>query len=573
MATVEFVTSAEAWTGGGYEAPPFVTNIAVPSGDLVIMVQNGDGISDYALTVDGVSAARVFNNTTGEKTLVVFTISSASATTKTFSIGGGAYISRLLLAVYKTTGLDITAISDSAVGPFAYVDPGPKATDDPLVVPTDGLGLAMGVNDGSGAITWNNGTPLNSVLAYGSSKQITFASFASGSSLNPSITPPAPYQGTAIVGVSFAPAAGSGITGSASGTLPLSGLSSGTARIAGAASGSLPLSGAASGKARTTGVANGTFGLSGSATGTARVAGLASGAFPLNGTSAGVVQIRAAASGSIALTGSAVGVVRASGSASGTLPLTGSASGTSTNAISGVASGTLPLAGSSTATSAVVGNAAGILPLAGSSTGLVAIVGAAGGALPLGGQAAATSRIEGAAVGAFDLTGSASGTVIGSISGTAAGVLPLTGSAAGTVSIPVPIPAARIITPVAQQTVLTPDAQSAIVTPPQRCCVIILAGYEEVFMSSEYFQWPDKLAPAVIFYGIDWARRLGEATIVSHDFELISGGVTLTPRAQDGTETSVVIAGGTSGSIAVIIASVVASDGEVHAIRVSIDIA
>ena len=92
-------------------------------------------------------------------------------------------------------------------------------------------------------------------------------------------------------------------------------------------------------------------------------------------------------------------------------------------------------------------------------------------------------------------------------------------------------------------------------------------------MSSEYFQWPDKLAPAVIFYGVDWGRRLGEATIVSHDFELVSGGVTLTPQTVNGTETSVEIAGGTAGSFAVIIASVVASDGEVHAIRVSIDIA
>lgn len=573
MATVEFVASAEAWTGGGYEAPPFVTNIAVPSGDLVIMVQNGDEISDYTLTVDGVSATRVFNNTTGEKRLVVFTISSASATTKTFSIGGGAYISRLLLAVYKTTGLDITAISDSAVGPFAYVDPGPKATDDPLVVPTEGLGLAMGVNDGSGAITWNNGTPINSVLAYGSSKQITFASFASGSSLNPSITPPAPYQGTAIVGVSFAPAAGSGITGSASGTLPLNGLSSGTARIAGAASGSLPLSGSASGKVRTTGISSGTFGLSGLATGTTRVAAVASGTLPLSGMSAGTVQILAASSGTIALTGLAVGAVRTSGSALGTLPLTGSASGTSTNAISGVASGTLPLSGSSTATTAIIGHAAGILPLTGGSTGLAVIVGAASGALPLDGHAAGTSHIAGMAVGTFDLTGSAAGTVIGAISGTAAGVLPLIGSAIGTVTIPVPIPAARIITPLAQQTVLTPDAQSAIVTPPQRCCTIILAGYEEVFMSSEYFQWPDKLAPAVIIYGVDWARRLGEATIVSHNFELVSGSVTLTPRAPNGTETSVEIAGGTAGSIAVIIASAVASDGEIHAIRVSIDIA
>lgn len=139
--------------------------------------------------------------------------------------------------------------------------------------------------------------------------------------------------------------------------------------------------------------------------------------------------------------------------------------------------------------------------------------------------------------------------------------------------IPPVIPADRMITLAPVSTMLTPDAPYVIVTPPRQPCTIILAGYEEVFMSSEYFNWPDKLAPAVIFYGVDWARRLGEATIVSHNFELVGGGVTLAPRTPDGTQTSVSIAGGAAGSVAVIIASVVASDGETHAIRVSIDIA
>ena len=91
-------------------------------------------------------------------------------------------------------------------------------------------------------------------------------------------------------------------------------------------------------------------------------------------------------------------------------------------------------------------------------------------------------------------------------------------------------------------------------------------------MCSEDFEWPDKLAIAVIFYGVDWSRRLGAATILSHDYELVSGDVALTPRAADGAITSVSIAGGTAGTVATIIASVVASDGEMHAIRVKLRI-
>lgn len=395
------------------------------------------------------------------------------------------------------------------------------------------------------------------------------------------------------VTVAFKNGAGGGITGSASGSLPLTGSATSTAHIAGTASGTLPLTGGAAGtvgsaisgsasgtlpltgsvagKATISATAGGTLQLAGSSATSVRLAGSASGTLPLTGSATGTERIAASAAGSFVLVGSAAATARIAGTAAGSFPLTGSAAGTALTGIVGSAAGTFPLTGAAIGALRIVAAASGALPLAGSSIGTARLAGDVSGILPLSGESSSTISVTATASGLLDLTGESFGTT--AIFGQASGDLPLTGEAAGKGSTPAPIPAARIITPLAQQTVLTPDAQSTIVTPPQRCCTIILAGYEEVFMSSEYFQWPDKLAPAVIFYGVDWARRLGEATIVSHDFELVSGSVTLTPRAPNGTETSVEIAGGTAGSVAVIIASAVASDGETHAIRVSIDIA
>lgn len=380
------------------------------------------------------------------------------------------------------------------------------------------------------------------------------------------------------------------VVGAASGSLPLTGSATGTVTAAGSgsASGVLPLSGSATATVRIVGAASGSIALTGSATGAVRIVGAAGGSISLSGNATGAARVSGIASGAVPLSGSAAATARIVGVASGSLPLSGSASGIASEAITGSASGILPLAGAAVGTVRVRGTASGSLGLSGSSTALARNTASAAGSLPLTGSSSARLTVTGSAAGLLDLTGSADATV--AVFGEASGDLPLTGSAAGMISTPVPIPAARIITltaqrtvvtpdavdtvirPVALQTVLTPPAQPVILTPPHRCCVVILAGYEEVDMSSEYFTWPDKLAPAVIFYGVDWARRLGEATIVSHNFELVGGSVTLTPRTPDGTQTSVSIAGGAAGSVAVIIASVVASDGETHAIRVSIDI-
>ena len=359
--------------------------------------------------------------------------------------------------------------------------------------------------------------------------------------------------------------------GTASGNIALTGSASGVGAVRGSASGSFALSGSSSATSSLSGSAAGSISLSGSAIGGLGVSAQASGSFPITGSGAATARVRADATGSFPITGSAGGSSSIIGSGSGSFSLTGSATGVSASIISGSAAGTLPLTGLSVGLVVNNGQAVGSIALSGSSSGQASVNGAAAGFFPLSGAAAADSALSAAGSGFFPLSGESA--AVATIIGEAAGLFDLSGQATGGGSTPVPIPAARIITPLRVQTVLTPDAQSVIVTPPRQCCVIILAGYEEVNMSSEYFQWPDKLAPAIIFYGIDWARRLGEATIVSRDFELVSGNVTLEPRGTDGTITSVSIEGGTAGTVAVIVASAVASDGEIHAVRVSIDIA
>lgn len=186
------------------------------------------------------------------------------------------------------------------------------------------------------------------------------------------------------------------------------------------------------------GTASGTFPLTGSATGTVAVAGAASGTLPLTGSATGAVAVTGAASGTLPLTGTATGAVAVTGAASGTLPLTGAATGTVAGVITGAASGALPLTGTAAGTVAVAGAGSGALPLTGAATGAVAVTGAGAGTLPLTGAATGTARDPGElfASGTLPLTGSAAGTV--ALVGVASGTLPLTGSATGVAVQPFP---------------------------------------------------------------------------------------------------------------------------------------
>ena len=176
-----------------------------------------------------------------------------------------------------------------------------------------------------------------------------------------------------------ATAAASGVTGTASGTLDLTGTAAGTVRVAGAASGSLDLTG--------------------SAAGTVAVQGAASGTLDLTGTAAGTVRVAAAAAGDLALTGAAAGTALVAGAASGTLDLVGSAAGLVGDVITGAASGTIEIAGAAAGAVRVAASAAGSLGLTGSAAGTVAdsgqITAAAAGVLTLTGIAIGKVRIGG----------------------------------------------------------------------------------------------------------------------------------------------------------------------------------
>jgi len=206
--------------------------------------------------------------------------------------------------------------------------------------------------------------------------------------------------------------------------------------ISGVASGSLPLTGSATGTVLVQGVASGDLPLTGSSTGTVLVHGSASGSLPLTGSSTSTVLVRGSASGDLPLSGSATGsaIVGIVGTAVGDLPLTGSS--TATVLIQGVASGSLPLTGSATGTILVQGVASGSLLLTGSATGstISGSIAIASGDLPLTGIATGLVLVQGVAAGNLSLTGSASGTVL--IRGSAAGNLSLTGNSTGTVFTP-----------------------------------------------------------------------------------------------------------------------------------------
>ena len=185
----------------------------------------------------------------------------------------------------------------------------------------------------------------------------------------PGIEPP---QGPAIW-LYAAPVAG-GVTGTASGELPITGSATGTARVAGTASGTLPITGSATGTVRVAGTASGTLPITGSATGAVRVAGTASGDLPITGSAAGVVgnpPVTGTASGTLPITGAATGVVLVRGAAAGALPITGSASGAVL--VRGTASGVLPITGSATGGQGLPATAVahGTLPITGSARGVV----------------------------------------------------------------------------------------------------------------------------------------------------------------------------------------------------------
>lgn len=239
--------------------------------------------------------------------------------------------------------------------------------------------------------------------------------------------------GTISLDGSSAGIVGSSVTGIASGSVTLSGASSGAARVQGVASGLLSLTGSASGTAAVQGQGAGTITLTGAVAGAARAAGSASGSVTLSGTAAGAVPALGTASGSVSLSGSAAGAAIAQGQASGSVTLTGSAVGTTTPVTIGTASGTVTLTGSASGVAPARGTASGSVSVTGSASGIAPEVGQGSGSLSLTGSASGTVAVRGAAAGALPLTGAASGIAPSLAQGV--GQIAVTGAAAGSARV------------------------------------------------------------------------------------------------------------------------------------------
>lgn len=204
------------------------------------------------------------------------------------------------------------------------------------------------------------------------------------------------------------PGESSGVEGTVSGTISLTGSAAGTVRSTGSVAGTIGLTGAASGSVRSIGTVTGTISLSGAATGSAKVSGSVAGTIGLSGSAAGTVRDIGSVSGSIGLTGSATGSVRDVGTVSGTIGITGSGLGSVRDV--GTVSGTIGISGSGLGSVRVLGTVNGSIGLTGEAFG-------AGTAAEVSGEISGTIGITGEALGRIRVIGTVEGTI--SISGIA----------------------------------------------------------------------------------------------------------------------------------------------------------
>ncbi|MGV8949678.1 MAG: hypothetical protein ACOH2M_01145 [Cypionkella sp.] len=217
-------------------------------------------------------------------------------------------------------------------------------------------------------------------------------------------------DGTARIGAVQASA--SGITGSASGSIGLTGAGQAAVAVKASASGAVPLSGTSSAAVRVSGdgatSGAGAIALGGAAEGHVAVAGTAGGLLPLSGTASAALKVSGAAATQIAFGGNASSGTGSpvSGDASGVLALSGGAVGAL--GVKGIASGLVSLGGAAAGAVSIEANAAGELDLFGATIAGALSRGIANGGLTLAGMALAGVKVKGHADGAIEITGGAS---------------------------------------------------------------------------------------------------------------------------------------------------------------------
>lgn len=155
----------------------------------------------------------------------------------------------------------------------------------------------------------------------------------------------------ASVVLALRPATASGVTGTASDTVSVTGSAAGTVKVAGAGADTVSVTGSSAGTVLVVGAATDTVAVTGAATGVigSSITGTASDTVTVTGAAAGAVAVAGAATDTVSVVGSSAGTVLVRGAAADTVTVTGAASGLVLSPVVGTAADTVTISGAATA--------------------------------------------------------------------------------------------------------------------------------------------------------------------------------------------------------------------------------
>ena len=155
----------------------------------------------------------------------------------------------------------------------------------------------------------------------------------------------------ASVVLALRPATASGVTGTASDTVSVTGSGAGTVKVAGAGADTVSVTGSSAGTVLVVGAATDTVAVTGAATGVigSSITGTASDTVTVTGAAAGAVAVAGAATDTVSVVGSSAGTVLVRGAAADTVTVTGAASGLVLSPVVGTAADTVTISGAATA--------------------------------------------------------------------------------------------------------------------------------------------------------------------------------------------------------------------------------
>jgi hypothetical protein len=74
--------------------------------------------------------------------------------------------------------------------------------------------------------------------------------------------------------------------------------------------------------------------------------------------------------------------------------------------------------------------------------------------------------------------------------------------------------------------------------------------------------WPHKDPDETVSYRVDWSDRLGDDTIATSDFTVVSGNVQVVADVDSPTTASVALSGGSEGEVCEILNRITTADGQ-----------